>query len=76
MCWGAKDEEKYTTIYLNMKSICVKNESELLSTLIIPISVCYYSLLHNAIIVQWECNIVPSNKSLNALMFEQPIVFC
>ena len=31
------------------------------TTMILPISVCCDSELHNAISVYWECNIVPSN---------------
>ena len=39
----------------------------LFATLIIPISARYYSELHSAINIQWECNILPSKTSLRCV---------
>lgn len=36
------------------------SRSSIITTLIIPVKVCYYSELHSAIIISWECNIAPS----------------
>ena len=58
---GFEKSKTSMAILVPFNLICILRTSTFRNTtLIIPISMCYYSELHNAMTIWWECGLLPS----------------